>query len=1084
MIRLAPSFNCTVAVHEIDFLRDRINHDLTSVSLQAKSLEMVKTHSIFIVTPPCNTHSRLVWQANGPPPIRNSSYPWGFPWLRTTLLAKAETSNILVRFTESMLLAINDEMDKRFCLGVTEHPEDLGRVNRLDAASCPASIWRLPSFHSLVAGGKWKTGAFHQGPFGSKTSKATRLIYSECAFDDLVTPGWPTFDSDGMYTGPLPTMSNDPGMTIVRQKGETGAFSSGPTASYPPALCERMARHMLSAATTSQREGANTRVASSMIVPSDIVQGFPPSPSLGLPTMASTSSSMPTSSGIGNAAVDSFPGESHSSFFADLSGDEDTQEDPSLQEATLPLFDDFSEDSCMVKKGWWGVGPPIRVKGKLGRYLRDGGGFCSPGRWRPENRVLPPKASLVSRILEETINALGDKACSDLISRLLLGRVTATPFASLASSARARLLEVLEGEGFRRRAEKTNPASVDFELVTMLAYWLEDPDPSAAELCINGVNIGFMEDLPATPTVWPAKTKWKLGEPDLEELSETNSNYISAVVHHKALVDSIEEQLELGFMSKTTYKVAKARYGDRLRIASMAVVQEGPEVFRTLHDATHKVMVNYSIKIPDRELYPSAEDVQGAVTADGLETATSETKYIALVSDVSKAHRRIPVREQDWGLQACSISPQPKDLRTEEWPILLNLVGTYGVASAAWYWGRFGALALRLVFYCTKVSYGFRFADDYKFLCRISGANSLRPLLHILLLFQILEIPMKWSKTKGGTEVSWIGFFFHYENLKHGLSDSRSKWLASWLNLRASNGVVVIRDLKGCIGRLGFASGVLSQVKPFLAPLYSWSAIFPDSAAHPIPLAIRLVMKWIAKLVLDAPLVDLRRRTQQRGELFRADAKAEGMTVVVGGWEVLPGSDRPSPNSRWYSVQLDPVSAPWAFSKGLPFRTIGALELFGSLLSLIFFAPTADRKFTLQVSGATDNLGNQGAKRKNLSTRYPLCLILMELSSQLVARGIELDLNWRRRDTNIEADALTNGEFGEFDPSLRIVIDLKSVKWIVMNWLADEALIFYKQMKELKEAAKSQRRDVSVQSSGPVPKKRAKFDKLRLSDPW
>ncbi len=39
----------------------------------------------------------------------------------------------------------------------------------------------------------------------------------------------------------------------------------------------------------------------------------------------------------------------------------------------------------------------------------------------------------------------------------------------------------------------------------------------------------------------------------------------------------------------------------KVLISSMAVIQEGPEQFRTIHDGTHKTLLNYDIKVPDQE---------------------------------------------------------------------------------------------------------------------------------------------------------------------------------------------------------------------------------------------------------------------------------------------------------------------------------------------------------------------------------------------------------------------------------------------------------------------------------------------------
>ena len=58
------------------------------------------------------------------------------------------------------------------------------------------------------------------------------------------------------------------------------------------------------------------------------------------------------------------------------------------------------------------------------------------------------------------------------------------------------------------------------------------------------------------------------------------------------------------------------------------------------------------------------------------ERVSAGAKSIAIMGDVSKAHRRVKIREQDWGFQACQLEPGK---------IWINKVGTYGVTSAS-YW--------------------------------------------------------------------------------------------------------------------------------------------------------------------------------------------------------------------------------------------------------------------------------------------------------------------------------------------------------------------------------------------------------------
>ena len=74
----------------------------------------------------------------------------------------------------------------------------------------------------------------------------------------------------------------------------------------------------------------------------------------------------------------------------------------------------------------------------------------------------------------------------------------------------------------------------------------------------------------------------------------------------------------------------------------------------------------------------------------------------------------------------------------------------------------------------------------------------------------------------------------------------------------------------------------------------------------------------------------------------------------------------------------------------------------------------------VEIAVATDNQSNKALQRKGTTSKFPLCLIAMELAAQLLGRGLTLDLRWRRRDRNAEADALTNEDFAGFDLSRRV----------------------------------------------------------------
>ena len=83
-------------------------------------------------------------------------------------------------------------------------------------------------------------------------------------------------------------------------------------------------------------------------------------------------------------------------------------------------------------------------------------------------------------------------------------------------------------------------------------------------------------------------------------------------------------------------------------------------------------------------------------------------KQFLLMGDVSKAHRRVKVKEEDWGYQACRLHPGK---------VWVNCVGTYGIASAGYWWGRLAAGLLVRLFYYLVGGTGdqdmFLYSDDF-----------------------------------------------------------------------------------------------------------------------------------------------------------------------------------------------------------------------------------------------------------------------------------------------------------------------------------------------------------------------------------
>ena len=182
---------------------------------------------------------------------------------------------------------------------------------------------------------------------------------------------------------------------------------------------------------------------------------------------------------------------------------------------------------------------------------------------------------------------------------------------------------------------------------------------------------------------------------------------------------------------------------------------------------------------------------------------------------------------------------------------------------------------------------------------------------------------------------------------------------------------------------------------------------------------------------------------------MRVDANAEGVSISVGGWQPMADGDGVIQKSLfpWFCVKLDSTSAPWAFHKGLPYKTISSLELLASTIGVMFLSPAASSSSSssglVSVTGFTDSMVSTNVITRGLSTSFPLCLVAMELAAQLEEARLELSLDWIPRDTNAEADALADGRREGFADALDRSVAASDLKFLVLPSLLQEAIEFY-----------------------------------------
>jgi hypothetical protein len=293
------------------------------------------------------------------------------------------------------------------------------------------------------------------------------------------------------------------------------------------------------------------------------------------------------------------------------------------------------------------------------------------------------------------------------------------------------------------------------------------------------------------------------------------------------------------------------------------------------------------------------------------------------------------------------------------------------------------------------------------------------------------------------------------------------------------DGAAKIGEMREGLGRLAFVAGALEYERPFLAPLYTFLGVHSGNPLRALPVYVLLALEFIASRVerrRHYPSA-VRRSCVPLGP--RVDARAEGSSIGIGGWLPTRGPDGQVALelSPWFMVELDRHSAPWAYlRKGQPFRTIAALEAYGTLIGAkVLLQDTApNSRSLLSLPGFTDNKGNSSALSRLSSTKFPLCCIAMELSVLLERRGLQLDLEWTPREMNQEADRLSNGDASGFAEQMRVHVDVNDMGWEVL----DDLLVTGAALEARRQAAAQH--PAATRRNAP----KAKHLRLRARDPW
>ena len=194
-------------------------------------------------------------------------------------------------------------------------------------------------------------------------------------------------------------------------------------------------------------------------------------------------------------------------------------------------------------------------------------------------------------------------------------------------------------------------------------------------------------------------------------------------------------------------------------------------------------------------------------------------------ANVTEAHRQVPIHPDDWHFLGCQVKPGGD--------VFVNTVGTFGVASASYYWSRVAGSVGRLLQYLSghsSTSWHMLVADDY--LLESGGSGYRIGLLLFFVLCAVVGVPLSWHKTCGGDTLVWVGFEILLRSHSVGISSRRAEWFIKWAEKVAFSATIHMASFEEGLGRIMFVAGALEHERPFLVPLYKFLTMHPRNAVR------------------------------------------------------------------------------------------------------------------------------------------------------------------------------------------------------------------------------------------------------------
>jgi len=687
------------------------------------------------------------------------------------------------------------------------------------------------------------------------------------------------------------------------------------------------------------------------------------------------------------------------------------------------------------------LSPQIQVQlGPKMRPLRDGGGIPSPGRVTPPHRTWHP-IHLKGKVILDMMKTHEEVQFP----------CESCPFSSMTLQT---IRDVLVPGGLHH-VEPGQPFHL--ELLSAILEEMGDKDLVYISHLRDGVPLGVTGPTLRSPGIWPTKEEMsgEYQEPTQLQDLEEHGNYASAIQLEDEVEKTFQEEKRLGLVEGPfTRREAATICGcreDELYSSPLGAIQEADKI-RTIFDGSIGNQNSHiRANTEERTTCPTVLDCTTAIfwlhkaakttptDAHGSEKGSNRctdalgsdntsmnewiepspnSRWTLLKADVSKAHRRVKVRREDWRFQIAEI-------KGRYW---VNKVGTYGIASAQLYWGRLAAILLRVLYALFPwIEWQFVYVDDFAWILR-RGSSTVTSMA-ILATLTALGVPLSWKKCEMGDTLKWLGFDLDSQRPQLSIPGDKMNKMLSELELVKQGRPHSKLQIQQWLGRIQWASTGWPITRAWLQPAWAWLTSV-KTVGRPSHL-VRIVAHMLSDLFQQessiqnpfTPLSSIRAASD-------AGADDNGR-ATIGGW-FAPEEQGSKEQVYWFAEDVSETHS-WIWGQDPPQRKIACLEMIASctLIKLIL----ANFKNTdLRLPIYTDNQGNAFSLLAGRAKKWPNSAIICEVLMTLYKTRSTILPMFLKREYNQWADDLTHLNFHGFDLQKRLRLD-STFPWTTLDAL-------------------------------------------------